>query len=123
MMAEGRPFSLLIIEDEALVLSSLRRAAEAAGLTIAATARSVPEALACLDEFSGAFDAALLDANLRGISSAPVAARLRDAGLPYLVITGYTAAHVEALAAGQKILHKPVRSARLLEALHALKRG
>ena len=121
-MDDARPLSLLIVEDEAMVLSLLRRGAEAAGCHVRATASSVPEALASLDTLSSEIDAVVLDVNLRGVSAFPVAERLRDAHTPFLVITGYTAEHVADIAGTAPILRKPFRTALLANALRELTR-
>lgn len=121
-MDELRPLSLLIVEDEALVLSLLRRGAEAAGCHVRATASSVANALVLLENFPDELDAVLLDANLRGVPSTPVADRLRHVGVPFVVITGYTAEHVREIAGDAPILRKPFRAATLAEALRTLPR-
>jgi DNA-binding response OmpR family regulator len=122
-MADAHPASLFIVEDEALVFSLLRRAAEAAGFEVTASAATVADALAQLDALSARIDAVLLDANLRGVSSAPVAERLRAAGVPYLVITGYSEAHVAEIAGDRAVLRKPVKSSALVAALRSLRQG
>jgi|AACY02.2.fsa_nt_gi Response regulators consisting of a CheY-like receiver domain and a winged-helix DNA-binding domain len=121
-MAEPGPPRLLIVEDEAMVLALLRRGAEAAGWAVAATASSVADALARLDAAPGWIEGALLDANLRGVEAAPVAARLREAGIPFIVVTGYAAEHVARFAGDAPVLRKPFRAAKLAEALAALQR-
>ncbi|WP_226574094.1 response regulator [Acuticoccus sediminis] len=121
-MAEPHPLSLLIVEDEAMVLSLLWRGAEAAGCIVRATASSVSEALARFEALSGEIDAVLLDSNLHGVPATPVADRLRAAGVPFLVITGYTAEYVMRITGDAPILRKPFRTTALAEALRTLPR-
>jgi DNA-binding response OmpR family regulator len=119
-MADARPLSLLIVEDDAMVLRLLRAGAEAAGCVVAATASAVDEALSLIDAPSRVFDAALLDVNLRGVPSDPVAERLRARGVPYVVVTGYSAEHASVLAADAPVLRKPFRMKALAETLKRL---
>lgn len=57
------------------------------GADVAGPASSVPEAVAQLAV--GGIAGALLDVNLRGTMSYPLAAALRDEGVPFIFVTGY----------------------------------
>ena len=78
---------LLLVEDDQLVaftVEDMLLYAEAGTVTVAETVARALEALA-----GQQFDAAIVDVNLRGEASWPVAAELRQRGVPYLTATGY----------------------------------
>ena len=81
---------VLLIEDEAIIAMTAEDMLDEIGCTVAATAGTVSEALAAAG--AGDFDVALLDINLNGVESLPVAAKLREGGLPFVFTTGYGAA-------------------------------
>jgi DNA-binding response OmpR family regulator len=66
------------------------------------------------------FDAAVLDANLAGELSQPVATRLEAAGVPYLLLTAYRPSHLPRGFIGVPVLAKPFAPDHLLVALNGL---
>jgi len=60
------------------------------GHSVVGTVDTVQDALAKVDE--GGFDLAILDVHLKGENAWPVADRLADAGLPFVLATG---GHIE----------------------------
>ena len=77
---------VLILDDEALILMDLRFALEDEGATVseARTANAALELIAAQTP-----DVAVLDVNLgRGRTCEPVALRLRELGVPFLLHTG-----------------------------------
>jgi PAS domain S-box-containing protein len=85
--AGGTRTQFLLVEDEALVAAEMAATIEAAGHMVAAMASSLQEAeLAAADAEVGA---AVLDLNLGGEMSFPVADILRARGVPFIFITGY----------------------------------
>ncbi|MCW8085955.1 response regulator [Sabulicella glaciei] len=105
----------LLVEDEPLVAMEVTAALQEAGGTIAASASTHEEALR-LASLPHGFDAALLDANLRGRPVGEVAAALRLRGVPFIFVSGYGP---ESLPAGFEtvpLLAKPFTTAQLLEA-------
>lgn len=81
------PLSVLVVEDEPLIAMMLEDFLDSLGHTVAGTADTVADATACLDQ--GGVDVVILDVRLRGGEpSWPVADRLADHGIPYLVSTG-----------------------------------
>ena len=84
--------SILIIEDEPLIAMMLEDFLDSLGHQVVGIVESVADALARIDE--GGFDVAIVDVNLKnGESVWPVADRLCDAGLPFVLATG---GHIEA---------------------------
>ena len=78
---------LLIVEDEYMVADHIGMLLEDFGCEVAGVASTVAEALDLIG--SVALDGVLLDGNLNGDSSAPVAVELRSRSIPFLVATGY----------------------------------
>jgi len=109
---------VLIVEDEALVAMLLEDALIDAGCTIMGPAASVEQALGLLAQARP--DAAVIDLNLGGETSTPVADALAEAGVPFLVATGYGA---EGLPPGHQhvtVLTKPYDPLELTETLERL---
>jgi DNA-binding response OmpR family regulator len=67
----------------------------------------------------GSFDLAMLDVNLAGSPSFPVAAALRARNIPFLFATGYGVAGVEETYRDVPILQKPFRQEELGAAIIA----
>ena len=83
--AEG--LRILLIEDEVVIAMTAEDMLEEIGCTVSAQAATFNEAMACAS--TGNFDLALLDINLNGVMSLPVAQKLRDNGKPFIFTTGY----------------------------------
>ena len=77
----------LIVEDEAIIAMTAEDMLEELGCITVASVSTLAEALAAAER--GGFDFALLDVNLNGAESLPVAALLKQAGLPFVFTTGY----------------------------------
>ena len=78
---------VLIVEDELLVALLVEEFLLDFGCTPAALCSNVAEALEALE--SGAFDLAVLDVNLGGERSYPIADALATRGIPFLFVSGY----------------------------------
>ena len=78
---------VLIVEDEFLLVMLLEDLLPTLGYTVAGSAGSVEHALAKLD--TAEVDLAVVDVNLAGEPSFPVADALRARGVPFLFTTGY----------------------------------
>jgi DNA-binding response OmpR family regulator len=110
--------NILIVEGEALIAQEIEAVLASAGFAIAGVAATVSKAVALIE--AREFDAALLDANLRGRSSEPVARALHQAGTPFLVITGYGRAHLTGPLLDAPHVFKPFSPEALVRAVHAL---
>jgi CheY-like chemotaxis protein len=96
---------VLIVEDEPLISMMLEDFLDSLGHKVAGACESVPEAMVRVGE--GGFDVAILDVNLKGERIWPVADRLIEMGVPYVLATG---GHIEpppAAHAGAPVLSKP----------------
>ncbi|MGE3918163.1 MAG: response regulator [Hyphomicrobiaceae bacterium] len=93
---------------------------EELGHEVAGLACSIDEAMSQLDSIDPAADAAVLDAELRGVSSAPVAQRLRLAGIPFVITSGHSGELLDRIGTVEPRLPKPVDEARLKQTLAQL---
>jgi CheY-like chemotaxis protein len=106
---------VLLVEDEAIIAMTAEDMLEELGCTIAATATNIEEAFACVEKRE--FDVALLDINLNGHQSLPVAAALKEKGTPFVFTTGYGAAGSGADYADVPLVTKPYQIADLQAAI------
>ncbi|WP_038960176.1 response regulator [Bradyrhizobium japonicum] len=79
---------VLIVEDEMLVLMMIEDMLADLGCKSVTSAATVAKALALID--AQAFDFAMLDVNLNGSDSRPVAEALSACGVPIVYSTGNT---------------------------------
>lgn len=101
--ASGR--SILVVEDEAMIGMMLEDYLDMLGYRLHALATSVEEGCAIVAQ--GGFDAALLDCNLQGEKSWPIADRLAESGIPFLFATGGSADDLPTRYADRPTLAKP----------------
>ncbi|MET0581001.1 MAG: response regulator [Pseudoxanthomonas sp.] len=108
--------TLLLVEDDTLVAATVEDIllyAEAAHVQVAS---SVDQALQVLAEKR--FDAAIVDIDLNGQASWPVAAELKRRQIPYLTVSGYRDMVQHELIGA--LLPKPYSMNQLLSAVSAL---
>lgn len=110
---------ILVIEDEMLVAMLLKDILADLGCTVVGSAVQVEQALAMI-EATGALDAAVLDINLNGQKSYPVADALIARGVPFLFATGYGGDSVMDGYRSFPLLQKPFRLSELADALAKL---
>jgi DNA-binding response OmpR family regulator len=89
-----------------------------AGFQVAGVAGKVERALELVDTV--ACDAAILDANLIGVSASSVARALSDRGLPFIVLSGYTREQLPSDFSGGAFVQKPFRIDQLLGNLKSM---
>ncbi|BBK33958.1 CheY-like chemotaxis protein [Stella humosa] len=106
---------IMIVEDEAMITLLLQDMLEEMGCIIAATAAGLDEALAAAE--TTALDIAILDVNLGGTETYPVADVLRRRGIPYVFSTGYGASTLHADHQGRPTLQKPFVERDLLRCI------
>lgn len=109
---------ILVVEDEFMIVLMLESLLSEAGFEVTDVATKLEPALAFVE--AGAYDVAILDANLAGVSSAPVATALTARSIPFLVVSGYaTTQRDSAFAAGLHV-QKPFKTEVLIEALRSI---
>lgn len=84
-MLEGK--RILIVDDEFMIALMAEELVRDFGATPVGPAASLEEAMSFVR--SGGFDAALLDVNLNGVASEPVALELKRQAIPFVLVTGY----------------------------------
>jgi DNA-binding NtrC family response regulator len=117
-MRDDKPLSgrrVLIVEDEMIIAWALADMLTRIGCVVVGRAASVNQALAMIE--AADIDVALLDINLNGVKSYPVAAALAARGVPFVFSTGY---HNENLPDDYKslpMLQKPFNDSTLANML------
>ena len=111
---------ILIVEDEAILALLLEEFLVDAGFEIAGVAGRLETALALIKR--GQFDAAILDANLAGVSSGPAASALTEGGVPFIVVSGYLPEQQPDAFSGAVCLQKPCRPDDLIQTLRTILR-
>lgn len=109
---------ILVVEDEMLLMMNVEAILEDLGCGAISWAASVPAALALIEERR--FDGAMLDVNLDGETSYPVADALMACGTPFLFATGYADHGARADLLNWPTLRKPYLSADLAAAFEVL---
>ncbi len=84
-MTSGK--SVLIVEDEPAIGLALEDMVETLGWTVVGVAGRVEQGLSLVRTAAPTF--AILDVNLHGEQSYPIADALADSGVPYIFATGY----------------------------------
>ena len=102
-MSDGK--TILIVEDEAMIGMMLEDYLDTLGYRLHAIAESVDDA--CARAREGGFDAALLDCNLHGEKSGPVADIWAQRGIPFVFATGGMADDLPPGHADRPTLAKP----------------
>lgn len=107
---------VMVVEDEALIALTLMDAVRESGGTVIGPAGTVAAAIELARKDTP--DLAILDVDLAGTGSAPVARALRSLGVPFVYCTGYaeTAVQIEPELRAA-MLTKPIDSAALEVAL------
>jgi CheY-like chemotaxis protein len=110
---------MLVVEDEMLVLIMIEDMLADLGCTSVTSAATVDKALALTN--AQVFDAAILDINLNGHDSHPVAEALTARGVPFVYSTGNTDHGSTNGYSGRPVLKKPFRFEELVAILARFK--
>ena len=110
--------SVLVVEDEMLVLMIIEDMLADLGCESVTAAATVDQAIALID--GQVFDAAMLDMNLAGIKSDAVADALAAHGIPFVLSTGYSSRNMRDGYEDRPILRKPFQYEQLVEILTGL---
>jgi CheY-like chemotaxis protein len=109
---------VLVVEDETMVSLLIQDMLDDLGCVVAEQASTLAEALEKAQTL--AFDVAVLDVNLGGERSFPVAEWLGERGRPYIFVTGYATSSLPQAFADKTLLQKPFLQADLGRALLAV---
>lgn len=108
---------VLIVEDESRIAMLIRDTLEDLGCEVVATASRFDDAWE--KAMSLPFDVALLDVNLDGEPSYPIALELADRGRAFVFATGYGTSSLPQSLHDAPILQKPFMRCELERALRA----
>jgi DNA-binding response OmpR family regulator len=112
---EGR--AILIVEDDYLVAQSVIEFLTDAGAQVIGPIGRAAEAIAYIEANGKALDAAVLDVNLHGEKSYPVADALLARAIAFVFATGYGSDAVEDAYLGYPRCEKPFSGHALVAAL------
>lgn len=97
--------SILIIEDEMLILMMIEDMLADLGCKSISVASKIGQAITLID--GQAFDAAMVDLNLSGVESYPIADALMAHDVPYFFSTGNSVTNIKDGYRDQDVLKKP----------------
>jgi CheY-like chemotaxis protein len=108
---------VMIVEDDALVSMLLEESLRDLGCEVVAVADRLDDALEKAGNVT--IDVVMLDVNLAGTLSYPVAGVLRSRGIPFVFATGYGTTGLPAEFQSSPLLSKPYSQSQLENALLA----
>ena len=111
------PRCILIVEDEPLIAMMLEDFIESLGHEVRGPCERVTEALAMVE--ADGFHLAILDVNLKGENVWPVASRLREKKVPFILATGGHVDPPPAEFSTVPVIEKPYTIDRVSPAIHA----
>ncbi|MHB2207564.1 response regulator [Methylobacterium sp. CM6257] len=115
-MLAGR--RVLVVEDDYFLADETSRALKAAGATVLGPVPSVEGAFDILEKNTP--DAAVLDVNLAGEMSFPIADALAASNVPFVFVTGYDQGAIPTSYAAVLWLAKPVQMSDTLREIGRL---
>ena len=96
---------ILLVEDETIIAMMMKEMLADLGYDVAETAAQIQSARLAAE--NGAFDLAILDLNLGGNATYPIAEILQSRRIPFVFSTGYDSAALEPRFAEAPRLQKP----------------
>jgi CheY-like chemotaxis protein len=96
---------VLLVEDETIIAMMMEEMLADLGYEVAEIAPQIESAQRAAEK--GAFDLAILDLNLGGASTYPIAEVLQSRRIPFVFSTGYDSSGLEARYARTPMLRKP----------------
>lgn len=120
--ADGGGLEVLVVEDEFVIALDLAQTLRDLGCSVLGPAASVAEALALLS--SARPDVALLDVHMEDGMVTPVARRLAQAGVPFVLTTADDEARLDPALKDAAILPKPYSARAIRQAIRqAVRKG
>ena|SRR3712207_6440842 len=96
---------ILVVEDEFYLADDVAQALASQGAQVVGPVASVAEAEAALAR--GGIDRAVIDMNLKGEMAHSIADRLEEAGIPFIITTGYSSGSLPERLQDKPRLEKP----------------
>ncbi len=113
---------ILVAEGEFLIAQEVATALTDAGALVLGPVATVSKALDMIAQTAADVpDAAVLDVNLRGRLSFPIAGALAQRRVPFVFLTGYEASAIDPAYRGVPRCRKPFDSAELIRVMLGLK--
>jgi two-component SAPR family response regulator len=112
---------VLLVEDDFLVAETMRDVLEGLGMEVVGPIGWVEEALLFIEANPGAFDAAVIDINLHGARSYPIADLLCAHHVHFVFTTGYSRSAINERFRDYPRCEKPVSRQALAVALAGLR--
>ncbi|HUQ34804.1 MAG TPA: response regulator [Aestuariivirga sp.] len=106
-----RKITALLVEDEPLIAMMMADMLTDFDFDVLGPFATVAKAISAVDQAN--VHVALLDVNLAGEMVYPLASRLRELGVPFIFMTGYSSESIESRFMEAPILKKPVDQAQL----------
>ena len=107
---------VLVVDDEAIIVMLIKTFLKNGGCEVVGTATCLQDALEKARSLP--IDVALLDINLAGKMSYPVAEVLQSRNLPFAFVTGYSTAKLPSGLRTTPMLTKPFQQDQLFKILH-----
>jgi CheY-like chemotaxis protein len=121
MTYAGETVKVFLVEDEPGLIFVLEESIKTLGYTVAEKAEYLADALEHATRES--FDVALLDVNLHGQESFPVADVLMERGIPFVFTTGFGGAALPDRFGRAPVMEKPFRLTDIRRAISDLQGG
>lgn len=118
MTDEAGPVRVFLVEDEPSLMYVLEQSIKSLGYAVGEKAENLPKALERAQ--SDVFDVAMLDVNLHGQESFPVAEVLMERGIPFVFTTGFGAGTLPERFQRTPVLEKPFRLKDIRRAISEL---
>lgn len=115
---EARCLRVLLVEDETLIRMMVAEMVEELGFEVAAEAGTIETAVPLAREVS--FDLTILDVNLGGPNSLPIAEILARRGIPFMFASGYGFGVIPRAFEDRPMLRKPFGVEQLEKAVRSL---
>jgi two-component SAPR family response regulator len=120
-MSNAGPLKVLVVEDESIVALDIENMLEEIGCKVVASVPRLVKAL-YLASFLD-IDLAVLDINLAGEVVYPLAFRLAERGIPFVLSTGYSTAALPSELRDRPLVKKPVTLGSLKNAVSMARTG
>ena len=117
-MTTDRAPRILVLEDEWLIANQIETALDDAGFEVVGPFNRVAQAVDVVHSLS--VDAAILDINVNGESSFPVAEKLVEASVPFMFLSGYSEVELPSALQGRPMVQKPIDLTALCRYLRSL---
>ena len=109
---------ILIVEDEMMIALLIEDALDELGYAVVGPVSKLDAAITLARDET--FSAAILDVNIRGGNTFPVATILRERGIPFVLASGYGAWALPDAFKGHPLLQKPFTASDVEKAIGAM---